>query len=571
MLGGYIGQSLTAANVTGTVAITNGGTGAITAAAAITNLGALAMSGGTMSGQLSMGGNAITNVVTIRDNQSPSKIRMTCSGTTDTQIYDRNGTAQIDISPNLVTINNSITVAGVARFNGATTLSSTVSITDLLQNDGTSPVEVTGGVIISGFTPTVLYVDGTNGSDANGSGQILNPFQTLAGAVGSASSGDLIFLLPGTYNESASTQIVLPAGVHLKGAGIDVTTIASTNTSAVSPFIVVGNGSVVSDLTINNSGSSANPSCIGALDGNFGLNPSLFRVKAVGGSTGLYYEASATSGTSYLYCEECIFQGSFRAAIASMSPGMLKADFHRCQFIFTYNASVGDSSIGECLFIEAVAGARLFGCVLSMTDTAHTSWSSVNYQAIDSDQPLELYGTHIITNFPNLPAAPLTTTPGSNPGFWALSNTAVTKIGGGCTISPQVSDTNANLYQTLPSLLSHSYPLTVGISSSTATLWGESSDALFEVAVDAATLTSDTLTIANVTATTVPLGDGQKMTLRIKNTNASSTAMTLAFGTTYNNGAFSISMIAAGKRAYLDYIYDADNSKWDLTGYVSGI
>jgi hypothetical protein len=113
--------------------------------------------------------------------------------------------------------------------------------------------------------------------------------------------------------------------------------------------------------------------------------------------------------------------------------------------------------------------------------------------------------------------------------------------------------------------------LTVGISSSTATLWGESSDALFEVAVDAATLTSDTLTIANVTATTVPLGDGQKMTLRIKNTNASSTAMTLAFGTTYNNGAFSISMIAAGKRAYLDYIYDADNSKWDLTGYVSGI
>jgi len=46
----------TAANVTGTVAITNGGTGATSAPAALTNLGALPLAGGTMTGNLTLSG-----------------------------------------------------------------------------------------------------------------------------------------------------------------------------------------------------------------------------------------------------------------------------------------------------------------------------------------------------------------------------------------------------------------------------------------------------------------------------------------------------------------------------------
>jgi hypothetical protein len=58
---------------------------------------------------------------------------------------------------------------------------------------------------------------------------------------------------------------------------------------------------------------------------------------------------------------------------------------------------------------------------------------------------------------------------------------------------------------------------------------------------------------------------------RIKNTNTGSTAMTLALGSAFNAGSTTLSTVAAGKRAYLTFQYDADNSMWDLTGFVNGL
>jgi hypothetical protein len=95
-----------------------------------------------------------------------------------------------------------------------------------------------------------------------------------------------------------------------------------------------------------------------------------------------------------------------------------------------------------------------------------------------------------------------------------------------------------------------------------------------EVAVDAGTLSSNTLSIGAVSVYTTSgnaPSDGQRKRIRIRNTNASTTAMTLSFDPTYNTGAFTIGTITAGKRAYFDFIYDADNAKWDLTGYVNGL
>jgi hypothetical protein len=355
-------------------------------------------------------------------------------------------------------------------------------------------------------------------------------------------------------------------------------------------FVVLGNNSDVSDLTIDLTASPTTyrPHCIGcddtAVGGSkqFGLNPSMHRVKCINTATGFYYISSSTAGISYLYLEDCIFISNSRCAQWYMTgtggpDATFSADVYRCQFLFTYSSSVSNSGNGECVFAQAPATTRLFNCVLSMTDSTNTSWSSLGYQTIDADNPVELYGTHIITSFPNLPAPALTTVSGTNPGWWAFSNTAVTKIGAGCTVNPLIGDIGKSLYQTLPSPAPHSYALSIVPSSSTATPWSEAGNNLFEIATDAGTLTSNTLTIANVaagpnnTGVSVALVDCQKMRLRIKNTNSGSTAMTLAFGTAYNTAAFTVSTIAAGKRAYLDFIYDADNSKWDLTGYVSGI
>jgi hypothetical protein len=47
--------------------------------------------------------------------------------------------------------------------------------------------------------------------------------------------------------------------------------------------------------------------------------------------------------------------------------------------------------------------------------------------------------------------------------------------------------------------------------------------------------------------------------------------MTLSLNSIYNVGATGVGTIAAGKRAYLTFVYDADNSKWDLTNYVNGL
>jgi hypothetical protein len=244
-----------------------------------------------------------------------------------------------------------------------------------------------------------------------------------------------------------------------------------------------------------------------------------------------------------------------------MSPGTLTVDEFRCQHYFTYASAVSNSNIGECAFAQGKP-SRFFDCLLSMTDATNTSWSGISYQTIDADAPVELYGTHIVTNFPNLAAPSLTTTAGTDPGWWALSNTGLTKIGAGCTISPPINDIGQSLYQTFSSPSPHSYALSLVPAGSTITPWGESGNALFETAADAGGLASNTLTIANVATaanaggTSVALADAQKMRLRIKNTNAGSTSMTLAFGTTYNTAAFSISTITAGKRAYLDFIYD---------------
>jgi len=88
---------------------------------------------------------------------------------------------------------------------------------------------------------------------------------------------------------------------------------------------------------------------------------------------------------------------------------------------------------------------------------------------------------------------------------------------------------------------------------------------------------SSTLTIANVNVganaagTSVVLTDAQRMRLRIKNTNSGTTSMTLSPGSTYNLGSTTLSALAAGKRAYLEFCYDGDNSKWDLTGYTTGL
>jgi hypothetical protein len=356
----------------------------------------LPLSGGTgspMTGNLSLGGHQLTNVSTIKDNQSSPKLRFSAGGTAgtgDTLIYDSTGTTQIDVSPGVVTVENTLAVSG-----------------ELTASDG--GITTSSGVISAlGFTTpsfsenSTIYVDPINGNDSN-SGGILTPLRSPSVAAAQSVSGNLIWLAPGTYTEII--QVVLPNGVSLKGSGVGVTILqpssSGTWASGLSALVVPGNSSDISDLTIDLTVSPTlnRPACVGCNDsvsGNkqFGLNPTMHRVKCINTGSAFNYTASSTSGTSYVYLEDCIWVSNNRCTQWIMSPGTLTVDEFRCQHYFTFASGVSNSNIGECAFAQGKP-SRFFDCLLSMTDATNTSWSGISYQTIDADAPVELYGTHI--------------------------------------------------------------------------------------------------------------------------------------------------------------------------------
>lgn len=74
-----------------------------------------------------------------------------------------------------------------------------------------------GGGVSSVLTGDVLWVDAVNGNDATAiSGRLDKPYLTITAALAAAVSGDLVYVLPGTYDE---TSLVIPDDVTL--AGVD--------------------------------------------------------------------------------------------------------------------------------------------------------------------------------------------------------------------------------------------------------------------------------------------------------------------------------------------------------------
>jgi len=84
--------------------------------------------------------------------------------------------------------------------------------------DGTLWVDLTGGGgSVTVDTDNTLWVAEAGGT-AHGSRttEISDPYDTIAGALGDALSGDTVMVLPGTYAESPGT---IPAGVSLVSQG----------------------------------------------------------------------------------------------------------------------------------------------------------------------------------------------------------------------------------------------------------------------------------------------------------------------------------------------------------------
>lgn len=92
----------------------------------------------------------------------------------------------------------------------------------------------------------VCVVDAVNGNDATAARGGL-PFLTPAAAIAAAASGDVVFVLPGTY--ALASGVTLPAGVSLTGMNHKKCTFQMVNVTSDVVFLTMGEGCVAENLS----------------------------------------------------------------------------------------------------------------------------------------------------------------------------------------------------------------------------------------------------------------------------------------------------------------------------------
>jgi hypothetical protein len=91
-----------------------------------------------------------------------------------------------------------------------------------------------------------LVVDSVYGSDVSGAANRYGyPFATIAGAMGQVSTGETIFVRPGTYTET----VTMCNGIALRGANAQTVTVTRTNVTSNVTLLTMGSNCRVEDMT----------------------------------------------------------------------------------------------------------------------------------------------------------------------------------------------------------------------------------------------------------------------------------------------------------------------------------
>ena len=99
----------------------------------------------------------------------------------------------------------------------------------------------------------LLRVDQLYGSDVSGAlSKYENAFQTISGALSNVSAGELVEILPGTYNE----KLVVPNNVSVQGTGAQAVVIQQLNCTSNTTLLTMGSNCRVENFTANLSSSS---------------------------------------------------------------------------------------------------------------------------------------------------------------------------------------------------------------------------------------------------------------------------------------------------------------------------
>jgi hypothetical protein len=518
-----------------------------------------------MTGTLSMGGQVISSCANIKDNQSSPHVRIAVggsAGTGVTGINDSSGVQRITVSTGTVALSGSLVVSGAMSQSGGT-----VSLaTDSSDIELGGAVTFDSGLVHATWTATkLIFVDATNGDDG-GDGTPQNPFQTLTGALngnggsqGAAAAGCAIFLGPGTY----SGNFVIPSGVSLIGSGRGATTVYK-NTGTV---LTLSNNAYLANLTVQ--GATATDSTMATpvrvasgLSGS--LNWVFDNVDLYCPSDGvLLNPGGGTLSSNSIIFHNCDFYTGCWSIYDTIGCSI---DCYDCNWsYFAYSART-TPQIAAIAQGASGSAFRAFGGNITVNYAGSATNFTANAAVTGNGVSTQFYGTNIYFNCPSVPSTALVI-----PFVQSGGGSATVVVGRGTAFSGtyQSSSTNGLLGATQPTIQVPGITATLSVSSSAVTPTFTMDGVQNEVAVDAGTLTSGALTINAPSPGSA--ADGCVLKFRIKNTNSGSTAMTLSMNSVYNAGSASVGTIPAGKRAYLSFVYDTDNSKWDLTGYSNGL
>jgi hypothetical protein len=106
-----------------------------------------------------------------------------------------------------------------------------------------SETGATGPILQIGNTLTVDGVYGNNTTAAADPSRY--PFLTINAALSNVSSGQTVFVRPGTYNE----KITVPNGIALRGANTQTVTVQQLNTTSNTTLLTMGSNCRVEDMT----------------------------------------------------------------------------------------------------------------------------------------------------------------------------------------------------------------------------------------------------------------------------------------------------------------------------------
>lgn len=210
----------------------------------------------------------------------------------------------------------------------------------------------------------LLRVDQLYGNDISGAlSKYTNPFQTITAAMSNAVAGEVVEILPGTYNE----KLVVPDSVSVQGVGAQAVIIQQLNCTSNTTLLTMGSNCRAENFTANLS-SSSNVNLIG-VDFPNGTIPtaklrnSIWTVTstATGSNTILGCRSSGTSATTFASAN-MIQRSTLNVISSSTGPtrGILVNGSNRFSVrdIVIYARGTGSDIVG----VETTDAGAVFDC-----------------------------------------------------------------------------------------------------------------------------------------------------------------------------------------------------------------